>query len=136
MSLTLAGCVILNKDKDIYLLHRNKGDFEQWELPGGKVETGETVERAAIRELQEELGVRVTLKRKLGEAYFNENSQEYSYTWFLAEVSEGTLAICEPETFDDLRCFSFDELSSLKLSNNMKKLYSAVLKGEADFINE
>jgi 8-oxo-dGTP diphosphatase len=30
-----------------------------WELPGGKVEPGESLERAAVREIQEELGCRI-----------------------------------------------------------------------------
>lgn len=130
MNVALAGCVLFGEKRDIYLLHRNKSGFTQWELPGGKVEPGETLEQAAIRELREELGVEVTLKRKLGETSFSENSLEYIYTWFIAEVTEGALSICERGIFDNLKSFSIEELSGLKLSSNMKKLHDAVLRGE------
>lgn len=36
-----------------------------WEFPGGKVEHGESVEDALVREIQEELGCGVTLGRSL-----------------------------------------------------------------------
>jgi 8-oxo-dGTP diphosphatase len=126
MSIQLAGCVIAGEGNTIYLLHRNKKGVTQWELPGGKVETGESFEQTAIRELAEELGVQVKIDRKLGGTSFTENDLEFEYTWFVASIESGELSIQEPNNFDDLRSFSIAELADLELSNNMKKLYESI----------
>lgn len=102
--LHLAGCVVRNKKGEILLLHRNKNGVQQWELPGGKLESNEDPQPAAIRELQEELGVTVDIRAHLGEAMFIEKERECFYVWYEGVLTDGQQpAICEPQTFDDLR---------------------------------
>lgn len=54
--------VIVAGDGQILIALRSEQSHQGglWEFPGGKVETGETVEQALDRELSEELGIRVT----------------------------------------------------------------------------
>ena len=58
----IVAAIIFNQDKSqIFITKRpddkHKGGF--WEFPGVKVELGETVEQAMVRELEEEVGIRV-----------------------------------------------------------------------------
>lgn len=47
-----AFAIIINENKQVLLCHRN--DYDLWNLPGGKVEVGESPWEAVIREVQEE----------------------------------------------------------------------------------
>ena len=59
--LRVAAAVVM-RDGRLLLTQRPPGDplALQWELPGGKIEPGETLEHALVRELREELGVGAT----------------------------------------------------------------------------
>lgn len=64
-----ASGVILNANRTEVLLIQRR-DNGHWEPPGGIVETNESLEAAAIREIKEETGLDVRVKRLTG-AYKN-----------------------------------------------------------------
>ncbi len=57
--LLVAACALVDSDGRVLLSQRPEGKALAglWEFPGGKVEPGETLEQAVIRELDEELGI-------------------------------------------------------------------------------
>ena len=57
--LLVSACALLDTDGRVLITQRPEGKAMAglWEFPGGKVEPGETPERAVVRELREELGV-------------------------------------------------------------------------------
>jgi mutator protein MutT len=110
----LAGCIIKDKDGRILLLHRNTPKRTQWEIPGGKIDEGESPEETAVRELEEELGVQVKIDSELGGKSFQEDAYTMKYTWFLAVVLSGKPTVMEPETHDECRYFSVSDLEGLR----------------------
>lgn len=64
---------IILRNKQILLVKRRKQEIGKdgkklaWGLPGGKIEPGESVEEAAVRETYEETGYRVHSNKRLSE---------------------------------------------------------------------
>ncbi|HEY8604481.1 NUDIX hydrolase [Tsuneonella suprasediminis] len=50
--------VVLREGQVLLVRRANPPDAGRWGFPGGKIETGETIEQAAIRELYEETAIR------------------------------------------------------------------------------
>lgn len=51
--LEAAGGIVMNLKKERLFIYR----FGKWDLPKGKIENGESIEEAALREVQEETGI-------------------------------------------------------------------------------
>lgn len=63
--LTVDG-ILLDKGKVLLLKRAMSPFFGFWILPGGHVDYGETVEKAIKREIKEELGISVKIKKLFG----------------------------------------------------------------------
>ena len=69
--------VVLIEDGKVALIERHRAGKHYFVFPGGGVDAGETPEQAAIREMEEETGLRVTVQRKLAEVHFGLSEQVY-----------------------------------------------------------
>ncbi len=65
------------EDDKVALIERYRDGKHYFVFPGGGADEGETPEEAAVREMEEETGLRVTVRRKLAEIHFGLSIQYY-----------------------------------------------------------
>ena len=126
----LTGCVITDKQNRVLLLHRR--DHNQWQLPGGRIESGEVPAQAAIREVHEELDIAVTALHKLGETMFSQRDISYFCEWFQVTQYEWVPTIGEPEVYDKIRYYNLltRRMAQMSLSQNVANLAEALREGQ------
>lgn len=92
-------CGALIRDGKILMVKHAGGDGSYWTLPGGHVETGESYEAAAVREVQEETRLAVAVERLLWEG---EAGLFYEKCFLLGEAEKKTATLGkDPELGDD-----------------------------------
>lgn len=82
-----------------------------WQFPAGAVESGESDSEAAVREAEEETGLKVAALRALGERVHPATGRRMSYT--ACEVLDGDAAVGDAEEIAELRWVARGELPAL-----------------------
>jgi 8-oxo-dGTP pyrophosphatase MutT (NUDIX family) len=134
-----ASAVIFDRRRRLLLQRRSDGG--QWGLPGGSVEIGESVSQAVIREVREETGLDVVIRRLVGVysepalqvvRYPNGNVWHYVNVCFECVVRGGELTTCD-ETLA-LRWVSPRRLPTTLLANHRIRIRDAGRRQAAAFI--
>jgi 8-oxo-dGTP diphosphatase len=90
-----AGGVVWRRGDDgrpeIAVVYRPK--YDDWTLPKGKLDPGETFEQAALREVEEETGLRCRLGLRLEDTiYRDRHDRPKLVKWWAMEVDSGEFA--------------------------------------------
>ena len=87
-----------NGSKQIFATQRGYGEFEGgWEFPGGKIEAGETPQKALIREIKEELDTEVQVVKLLDTVEYDYPKFHLSMDCFICHIKSGNLVLKEHE---------------------------------------
>jgi len=110
---TATAVIPFSPDK-VLLIKRRTSPFKgYWALPGGRVDSGETVEQAIVREVKEETGLDVAIVCKIDEYHEQgvQDGAEYDYypACFLVNVVGGEIKKQESE-IEEIQLFSLDEV--------------------------
>lgn len=91
-------CDSLENTTKIFATARGYGEFKgKWEFPGGKLEAGETSQQALIREIQEELAVKIEVGELIDTIEYDYPTFHLSMDCFLCVVVDGEIILKEAE---------------------------------------
>ena len=109
----VVAAIIRDGDK-VFATQRGYGDYKDWwEFPGGKVEVGETPEKALVREIQEELNTTINVDRFLTTVDWDYPKFHLTMHCYLCTIAEGELTLLEHEAAKWLTMDTIDEVNWL-----------------------
>lgn len=87
---------IIQRDRAYFATQRGYGEFEgMWEFPGGKIEPGESRDIALKREIQEELGVDITIDKFICTTDYDYPSFHLTMHCYLCSIESGEIKLRE-----------------------------------------
>ena len=120
--LGVAGKALIVKEGKILLLQRSLGssfDPGLWELPGGKISYGEDLIEALLREVQEETGLEIMVRRPYKTWHFTKEPFWVTGVTFLCEYISGEVLLSEEH--DAFTWIKPSQCESLPLSMKVKE---------------
>jgi 8-oxo-dGTP pyrophosphatase MutT (NUDIX family) len=119
-----AGGVVMRDDGQVALVHRP--EYDDWTLPKGKLDAGESFEEAALREVREETGLQARLVRSLPDVRYEVRGRPKQVRYWLMDVVEAPGF--EPNSeVDELRWLSPADAAELLTYDRDKEVLEAAI---------
>jgi 8-oxo-dGTP diphosphatase len=83
----LAAGGLVMRDGEVAVVHRPR--YDDWSLPKGKLDAGEDFEQAALREVEEETGLRCRIARTLGDTSYHDRKDRPKLVRYFEMEPEG-----------------------------------------------
>ncbi len=126
IKINAAGGIVINAENKVLMIFR----LGYWDFPKGKVEVGEELDHAGIREVQEETGLHdVTIVRFIStmEHQYQMHGNNYHKTtyWYLMKTSENSVTPQIEEDITEVKWVSKNEVDDYLMESyqNLRDLW-------------
>jgi 8-oxo-dGTP diphosphatase len=97
---------------EIVVVHRPR--YDDWSLPKGKLDSGESWEDAALREVLEEVGLRCRLGPELPPVRYRDNKgRDKAVRYWLMEPEDGDAPFTPNDEVDEMRWLDVEAAAAL-----------------------
>lgn len=123
-------CAIILDEEKMLAVQRGPESSHpwQWEFPGGKIRPGETAAQCIVREIEEELIVRIRVVARLEPVDFDYGIKQICLIPFVCKIVSGEIRLTEHIA---LRWVGFDQWKDIDWSGADRKL---ILKNQESLI--
>jgi mutator protein MutT len=116
--------IIFDKKDRVLLCHRR--DYDLWNLPGGKLEKGESPRQGIIREVKEETGLIVETERLSG-VYYKPENNEIIFS-FVCKIIDGEITLTDEA--DQINYLDINDFPQNVSPKQKERAEDALLKKE------
>ncbi len=117
-----AGGVVVRDDGSVAVVHRPR--YDDWTLPKGKLDPGESFEEAALREVEEETGLGARPVRQLPSVFYEVRGRPKEVRYWLMSV-DADPGFEPNDEVDELRWLSPPDAAELLTYDRDREVLSA-----------
>jgi 8-oxo-dGTP diphosphatase len=127
-----AGALLWRENSDlaieVALIHRPR--YDDWSLPKGKIEIGETALQCAYREVLEETGMWASFTRELGSVEYEESGQQKRVKYWAAHCALNKSEFIPNEEVDQIQWLAASDAHQLATHDSDKSVIETFMSQE------